>query len=329
MSWIWTTKGTPRTYAWEVAPDLSALTLLGDDGTGGALRAAVEAKRRVTGAALPGTYGGPAYDALTAEQQAEAGRHVEAAIFDWSAQLATATEWDEDTRDHMGRGWERLATDAAFALMRLALCPWTGLDLDEAEATYHRMLPEVIAANGKCGGKWDASRIARAEAAPVDLPPWLDPVFDATPTLQHIRQAAHNRLVAPSGLLAVTLLRVLAEVPPSTVLPPVIGDVAALNLGAALVAGSGGGKSATVKLSRRLLGLVGEDQKHIEEGMGSGEGLIDLFLEPEMAPNANGVLRPTGQMVLKADPRVFLVTDEVEQMGAVGGDRNGSPGRSL
>ncbi len=95
------------------------------------------------------------------------------------------------------------------------------------------------------------------------------------------------------------------------------------------MAGSGGGKSATVKLSRRLLGLVGEDQKHIEEGMGSGEGLIDLFLEPDMAPNANGLLRPTGQMVLKADPRVFLVTDEVEQMGAVGGDRNGSPGRSL
>lgn len=175
--------------------------------------------------------------------------------------------------------------------------------------------------------EWDealASALAKGCTPDADCREHGADLFDATPVLRHVRQAAHARLVAPSGLLVVTLMRVLAEVPPGTVLPPVVGDVAALNLGAALVAGSGGGKSATVKLSRSLLGLHGVDQKAIEEGMGSGEGLIDLFLEPELAPNSKGEMKPTGQLVLKRDPRVFLVTDEVEQMGAVGGDRKGS-----
>src|SRR5690606_40551809 len=98
----------------------------------------------------------------------------------------------------------------------------------------------------------------------------------------------------------------LTETPPSVQLPPTLGSAAGLNMGVALVAGPGGGKSATISTSRDLLGVWGMDQESLEHGMGSGEGMIDIFLEPEMQPNDKGDLKPTGQMVLKADPRAVL-----------------------
>jgi hypothetical protein len=127
-------------------------------------------------------YDGPAYDTLTPEQQKQADAYVETVIFDWAASLAQASTWDdadpdagpsEAGRDHLGRGWERLATDFAFSLMQLALAPWTALELDEAEAEYHRVLPDVLAANEKCRHKWTARRLAAAADRPLQ-PPWSD-----------------------------------------------------------------------------------------------------------------------------------------------------------
>lgn len=163
-------------YAWTVTPNLADVALLGDDGSGTALAALVEAVR--AGGGDGPAYDGPEYADLTAEQKALADQHVAALIFDLSVRLGEAAGWDETTRDHKDRGWERVATDAAWALMCLALCPWTELDLDTAATEYERILPTVIATNEKCAGKWDAGRIARAEAAPVRLPPWADPIAE-------------------------------------------------------------------------------------------------------------------------------------------------------
>jgi hypothetical protein len=66
-----------------------------------------------------------------------------------------------------------MATDFAMDLMRLALAPWTKMDLDEAEETYLRLLPDVIAANGKCAGKWSVSRKRKAATLPLQ-PPWSE-----------------------------------------------------------------------------------------------------------------------------------------------------------
>src|SRR5690625_1159525 len=177
----------------------------------------------------------------------------------------------------------------------------------------------------KCSGKWHSGLLSKAEAEPVSLPPWWsNEVFDATPELRHIRDAAQSRLAPPSGVLALVLGRVLAEVPPSVMLPPVISSPASLNLGIAVVAGSGGGKSSAINISQELMGLVGIEQERIEHGFGSGEGLIDLFLQPEMAVDDHGKLRPTGENVLADDPRAILTCDEVEILDAVGGSQGSS-----
>jgi hypothetical protein len=278
---------------------------------------AAVARRRATPTT---TYDGPAYDDLTAEQREQADGYVDVTVFDWSVDLAKAANWDEEDRDHLGRGWERLATDAAFALMCLALCPWTGLDLDAAEAEYERILPAVIAANPKCAGKWDDGRVARAADVPVRQPPWLDPVFDATPTLRHIRQAAHARVLSARGLLLCTLARLAVGVPRSTCLPAVIGSRAPLNLGVALVGGSGTGKSALWEVSRELLGLEGQEQRPVEKVPGSGEGLIETFLQKQAVDDGReGTHRP-----VIGDPRRLFWVDEIGQLGAVKDGRSGS-----
>jgi Bifunctional DNA primase/polymerase, N-terminal len=265
------------------------------------------------------SYDGPEYDDLSPEQRASADRVVEATIFDWSVRLATAANWDERVTDHKGRGWERLAADCAFALMCRALSPWTNLDLDDAEAAYRRILPDAIAANARCAGKWDSGRVARARTFPAEPPPWLDPVFDATPVLRHVRQAAHSREMSARGLLVCTLARLAVVVPLDTKLPDVIGARAPINLGVALVGGSGDGKSVLFEISRELLGLDGVDQRAIERVPGSGEGLIETWLGTPQDDGFGGKVR-----LLIADPRRLFFVDEVGQLGAVKDGRSGS-----
>ena len=96
--------------------------------------------------------------------------------------------------------------------------------------------------------------------------------FDATPQLQTIRQWARARYAAPWAVFGAVLLRVAASTPPNVQLPGIIGGRASLNLYAAFVSPSGGGKGISDKVSR----LVWPADIH-EEGMGSGEGMADLF----------------------------------------------------
>ena len=98
---------------------------------------------------------------------------------------------------------------------------------------------------------------------------------------------------------------------------------ASVNLGIALVGRSGAGKSAAIKSSRRLLGEVGLNQKAIEEGVGSGEGMIDVFLEEILEEGKDGSMKRSGRFTTKMDPRAIFVVDEVDSMAAVG-DRSGS-----
>jgi hypothetical protein len=149
-------------------------------------------------------------------------------------------------------------------------------------------------------------------AEPVEVEP--DPLFDATPVLTHIRQAAHSRMVSAPALLCYVLGRVLAEVEPSVHLPPVVGSRAALNLGIAVVGESGAGNSALLNVSRDLLGLEGAFQEDIERAVGSGEGLVQSFLVWNSRARQN---------VLIDDPRHILTVDEVDSLGATQG-RNGS-----
>lgn len=96
--------------------------------------------------------------------------------------------------------------------------------------------------------------------------------------LDHIRQAARSRLVAPPAVLGAVLARVAAFTPPSTCLPALIGSRAPLSLYVALRGRSGAGKSSPESTAADLLpgpppGCVGP------LALGSGEGLVEAFME--------------------------------------------------
>jgi len=96
-------------------------------------------------------------------------------------------------------------------------------------------------------------------------------------SLAHVRAFAQARLTSPLAVLAVVLARVIATVPPHIVLPALVGSHASLNLFAALVGPSGGGKGAAEGAAADAvdLGVV------FTASVGSGEGLGHLFAHRE------------------------------------------------
>lgn len=112
------------------------------------------------------------YDSLTEDQQAEADAHVERTIKHWREVYADAVTWPEDEKDEQFRGWEALSRDGAWALARLAACPWTNIDETGAELMYHEILPTEMAENDDCAGKWYDGIVERAGEKPSDPPPW-------------------------------------------------------------------------------------------------------------------------------------------------------------
>jgi len=172
------TDGVIRPYEWEEEPDVDVLALIGDDGTGKALAEAMEARQQP---AYDGpSYDGPSYDDLTDAQRQQADEHVRDNADRWRARFAEAQDWPDGATDDAGRGWEALTRDWAWACARMATTPWLGLDDTAGQDLFHEVLPDVIAANGRCSGKWDADLLSRAASKPVEPPPWQTP-FDAVP----------------------------------------------------------------------------------------------------------------------------------------------------
>ena len=97
--------------------------------------------------------------------------------------------------------------------------------------------------------------------------------WSATEQLTLIHQWARASYVAPWALLAAVLPRVIATTGPHVMLPGPPAP-ASLNFGVVLVGRSGAGKGVTDKLSR----VVWPADIH-EEGLGSGQGIAELFKE--------------------------------------------------
>lgn len=97
--------------------------------------------------------------------------------------------------------------------------------------------------------------------------------WSATDQLKLIYQWARASYVAPWGLLASILPRVIATTGPHVMLPGPPAP-ASLNMGIVLVGRSGAGKGVNDKLSR----VVWPADIH-EEGLGSGQGIAELFKE--------------------------------------------------
>ena len=91
--------------------------------------------------------------------------------------------------------------------------------------------------------------------------------------LELIHQWARASFVAPWALLFTVLLRVIASTGPRVMLPGPPAP-ASLNMGVVLVGRSGAGKGVTDKLGR----VLWPADIH-EEGLGSGQGIAELFKE--------------------------------------------------
>lgn len=156
--------------------------------------------------------------------------------------------------------------------------------------------------------KTTATRMAQADFEGIEEAD----LWDKTPRLKHVAQAAdamgRNRL----ALLAVTLARILAEVDPTVRLPGVedgaIGNRAVLNLGVALVGSSGQGKTSFAEKSAPLLG---RNQDAITRKPSTGQGLIQAYLRWDSE---------AGENVLVDDPRRIFIVDEIDTLQAHGSE---------
>ncbi|MED5815728.1 hypothetical protein VST63_25495 [Mycolicibacterium sp. 050232] len=100
--------------------------------------------------------------------------------------------------------------------------------------------------------------------------------FDTTPELNTIYQWARARYAAPWAVFGAVLLRVAASTGPEVQLPGIIGGRASLNLLAAFVSPSGGGKGISDKVAREVW-----PAPIIERPIGSGEGIAATFMPPK------------------------------------------------
>ena len=167
--------GEPASYEWELEPDLDELLLIGGDTSGRALAELVEAYHsRSRGASdTVDVYEGPEYSELDENQKREADEHVEAHLQLWRKKFEGVADWPEGERDDKLRGWEALSYQFAWALAKMAACPWTSIDEDWAGLRYTEILPPELAANDDCSGKWYTGIAEKASGEPVDVPPWV------------------------------------------------------------------------------------------------------------------------------------------------------------
>ena len=156
-------------------------------------------------------------------------------------------------------------------------------EVDEAPGHHHRP---------RSGGRLMTATVYNRpgeHAPPVDPPEELDlaasddqpgvgTLWDQRPILGHIRDFALARMCAPAAVLGVVLMRTLATVPPTFVLPPIIGSHGSLNLFCALAARSGGGKGAAEAAAAAALWHADDIYT---APIGSGEGIPAQFAHRE------------------------------------------------
>lgn len=111
----------------------------------------------------------------------------------------------------------------------------------------------------------DPNRGGRLEVLEQDF-------WTARPQHELIFTAALSRMASPWATFACCTARALALVPPSIMLPPLVGGRGSLNWFAAITAKSAGGKGSAMAVARELVpGSI------ITKKIGSGEGMIECY----------------------------------------------------
>jgi hypothetical protein len=138
--------------------------------------------------------------------------------------------------------------------------------------------------------------------------------WDARPSLQHIRQAAHSRTRSADAVLAATLARISAQIPPEITLPAIVGGRASLNLLIGIIATSGGGKSTSNDVARELAPI---DRNDVISDVppGSGEGITELFFEMINEEQADGKMRKVKRQTKRG---ALIYLDEGQALAEMG-----------
>lgn len=147
----------------------------------------------------------------------------------------------------------------------------------------------------------------------------LPEAFWSRPALRHIRQAAHARGRGGEAVLAGVLARVAAVTPPTITLPAINGPTQYLNIIHAVIAPSGGGKSAAFGVARQLIPIDHDDPDiGADLPVGSGEGVVDAFLGmvDEEYQNEDGkkTTRKVRRQVRRA---ILMVIDEGQVLSQI------------
>lgn len=225
-----------------------------------------------------------------------------------------------------GNRWLTVVGDAASSVAR-AIIGGAIVDTDNAAAQLQEaartcgltdsevgripaLLREFVA-NGAtkplAGDGRDQSAPLNAFAPKTPDPDW----WDSRPILQHIRQHARARMVSPSALLTICLVRISVAIPYTVKIPPIVGGHASLNLFGALVGPSGAGKSAATAASDELLPTA-EPWTHI----GSGEGLLHTFVQRTMVKDHPD--QPARPLIHQHTHAAAGIIDEVDTLTALG-----------
>lgn len=133
-----------------------------------------------------------------------------------------------------------------------------------------------------------------------------DQFFTATAQLRTIYRWARARYAAPWAVFGAVLLRVAASTGPEIQLPGVIGGRASLNMLAAFVAPSGGGKGISDKVAR-----LAWPAPIIERPIGSGEGIAATFM-----PSKKEGIEPITRAIVSV-PEIDTLAGLASRQGSV------------
>jgi hypothetical protein len=163
---------------------------------------------------------------------------------------------------------------------------------------------------------------AADEAPPVDDAQTLNlpsTFWERRPILDHVRTAAWSAGCSPDALLVHALARVATYVHPSFKLPGVeqglIGKQQTLDFLGCVVAETSGGKTLAAGVGEMLVPAPddpldgSEPLIDFEQKVGSGEGIPEFFLVPEMRPDDDGKLKATGKRII-GKQALFMSVDE-------------------
>lgn len=171
--------------------------------------------------------------------------------------------------------------------------------------------------------EWISAGLPDIAEPPGALPPSIpDHVWESSPWLRHVRQAAHSRMLAADGVLGAVLARASLTIDHTVTLPP-LPRYATPNLFCALVGSSGDGKGSSMDLATELIAApsgtcdCGSHDNHVSIPAGTGEGIIRAFFRPVVNPK-------TDKREMTRDLRnVCIRIDEGEALTALAG-RNGA-----